>query len=725
MVKRVTNLKHHWHTGRGLLFSPYLITPFIFLIFICFVSVFSRAENKAKKTGEMNILLVTLDTTRADRIGCYGYKEAKTPNLDSIALNGVMFSNAYCQVPLTLPSHCSILTGTYPLYHQVRNNGFYYLTPEYLTLAEILKERGFKTAAFVSSFTVDSRFGIDQGFDFYDDKFIEGEVLKNFRSERKADKVFASFSHWLDEYFSQKFFCWIHFFDPHVPYDPPPPFREEFSERPYDGEIAYMDHYIGKMLDKLKEKNVFDNTLIILIGDHGEAFGEKGEIDHGFFIYDVTLRVPVIFYSQNYLPKGLAINARVRLIDIMPSILEMLTIPVGKEVQGVSLLPYIEGRRRDDLPSYIETYSPRENHGCSELIGLINGEWKYIQAPKPELYNLKSDPQEEKNVIRQEEKITSSMRRELKEKIRKFSSKKDAGKRKLTTEERERLRSLGYIGNVPSEAASTKPLSDPKDKIGEYRLFFQGNEYETQGNFQKATKYYEELLDLNPNTPGNYVRLALIYQKMRKTKDAVQLLEQGRERIPDSLIILSALSFSYFRERRFKKALENCQIILKKNPKFFDILVLSGTIMWEKQKWVEALRYFEKAIEIEPENKILQLRYAFCLVAVGRSKDALEVYMRLKQEYPRDYWVYRDLAIAHHSMGNLDIARDNLKRAAEINTATETYFDTAVILEKIGDLKGAIKYLKLYLEMTTEVSTSRKKQAKKTLAQWQNRLKIH
>jgi len=304
--------------------SLILIPLFVILIFVCSPFVFSMAQSEAKKNSEVNILLVTLDTTRADRIGCYGYEEAKTPNMDSLALDGVVFSNAYCQVPLTLPSHCSILTGTYPLYHQVHNNGFYYLSPSCLTLAEILKERGFKTAAFVSSFTVDSRFGIDQGFDFYDDKFMEEEILKNFTSERKAEKVFASFSNWLDENYRQKFFCWIHFFDPHVPYDPPPPFKEEFSGRPYDGEIAYMDHYIGKMLEKIKEKNIADNTLIILAGDHGEAFGEKNEVDHGFFIYDVTLRVPLIFYSQNYLPKGLAVNARVRLIDIMPSILEML-----------------------------------------------------------------------------------------------------------------------------------------------------------------------------------------------------------------------------------------------------------------------------------------------------------------------------------------------------------------------------------------------------------------
>ncbi|GAH87365.1 unnamed protein product, partial [marine sediment metagenome] len=235
--------------------------------------------------------------TRTDRLGCYGYQKAKTQNLDSIAANGVLFMNAYCQVPLTTPSHCSILTGTYPLYHQVRNNGNYSLSPDLTTLAEILKGRGFQTAAFVSSFTVDSRLGLDQGFDVYDDNFVEGQAFKSLNSERKAENVFASFSRWLDQNQSGQFFCWVHFFDPHLPYDPPSPFREEFPDDPYDGEIAYMDHYTGKVVEKLREKKLLGRTLIILAGDHGEAFGEKEEVGHGIFLYEGTMRVPLLFYA--------------------------------------------------------------------------------------------------------------------------------------------------------------------------------------------------------------------------------------------------------------------------------------------------------------------------------------------------------------------------------------------------------------------------------------------
>lgn len=600
------------------------------LIAIGLTLILLEVRGETKKTDDLNVLLVTLDTTRADHVGCYGYEKAKTPNIDFLAAEGIMFSNAYCQVPLTLPSHCSLLTGTYPLYHQVHNNGFYYLDPSHTTIAEVLRKEGFKTGAFVSSFTVDSRFGLDQGFDFYDDTFAEKEMLKSFRSEKRAEKVFASFSQWLDENFDQNFFCWIHFFDPHVPYDPPPPFKEDFPESPYDGEISYMDHYIGQILDELREKDIFDKTIIILAGDHGEAFGEKDEIDHGYFIYDVTLRVPLIFYSPKYLPQGKVVEARVRLIDVMPTVLEMLAIPIGEEVQGVSLLPYIEGRTKQSLSSYIETYFPRENYGCSELIGLIHGDWKYVQAPKPELYDLKSDPREENNVFQKEEKVASILMKKLEGMISEFSLKKKTERRRLTSQEKERLRSLGYVDSGLLKARTEPYLPDPKDKIGEYRLFFQGNVYETRGDYSKAKKYYEQLLCLNPDVPHNYVRLAYLYQLMDKTEEAVQLLEQGRERIPDSKIVLTGLGFAYLKLGKRKEALETCQLVLRLDPKFFDVLFLAGTIMWMEKRWAEALDYFDDALAIEPENKVLQQRHAFCLRAVRKRQNSWKKYQRLK-----------------------------------------------------------------------------------------------
>ncbi len=260
-----------------------LLATAIFIIaalaFIIFKGKSSENLNRINKTP--NLIIITLDTTRMDHLGYDGYQGARTPNLDFLAGQGVSFDNCFSPAPLTLPSHCSIMTGTYPLHHGVRNNGSYYLSPELKTLAECFRESGYRTAAFVSSFTLDSRFGLDQGFEFYDDNFNENEVLKNFRSERTADKTCNRWMSWLDRLEGGPFFAWLHFYDPHLPYNPPSPFKEEFSRHPYDGEIAFMDSVVGKVLRHLEEENLLKDTLLVIAGDHGEALGEK--LTTGFF----------------------------------------------------------------------------------------------------------------------------------------------------------------------------------------------------------------------------------------------------------------------------------------------------------------------------------------------------------------------------------------------------------------------------------------------------------
>jgi arylsulfatase A-like enzyme/Flp pilus assembly protein TadD len=681
------------------------------------------AQPEIKRTSDLNVLLITLDTTRADHIGCYGYLRAKTPTIDQLARDGVKFVNAYAQVPLTLPSHSSIMTGTYPLYHQVHDNGYYYLGSENETLAKILKKNGYKTAAFVSSFTVDSRFGIGQGFDLYDDKFLDDEILKNFRSERKADKVFASFSPWFDKNYSQKFCCWVHLYDPHLPYDPPPPFKQEFYDHPYDGEIAFADFYLGKIIAKLKEKNILGKTLIVIAGDHGEALGEKRELDHGFFLYEDTLRVPLIFCSSMALPQGTVIYPRARLIDVLPTILDLIKISVPKETQGTTLLPYITGQKKEPLTSYIETYFPLENFGWSPLLGLVDGEWKYIQAPRPELYNLKSDPREENNLFERETKVAKDEAGKLAEVIRRYSRNDPQKKRTLTPEEEERLRSLGYIGGGGASKASGQSLSDPKDKIEDYILYFRGNLMETEGQFEKAAECYREVNRRNPEAPWFYVNLGMLDMKMNKVADAVQILEQARAKFPDSLMILSRLMSFYLRAERWDDGFATGQAILKLDPRNFDALFLAGSVTAKMGKWEEALSFYKKALEIEPENKILRQRRAYALAAQGRSKEALDLYSRLKEEYPADVSIDLELGQVYELLGDRGKAHEILSRAVEGHPSPETYYAYAIHVAKSGDLKKAVPWLKKYLETTPEVDTPRKNKARETLAQWEKSLK--
>jgi arylsulfatase A-like enzyme/Tfp pilus assembly protein PilF len=679
------------------------------------------SPNPVKKDSSLNVLLVTLDTTRADRLGCYGYKKARTPNLDRLAAEGVRFSDVYCQVPLTTPSHCSILTGTYPIYHQVHNNGSYVLRPELVTLAEVLKEHGFGTAAFVGSFTVDSRFGLAQGFDVYDDKFAEGQAFKALNSERKADKVFAAFSGWLNKNQAQPFFCWVHFYDPHLPYDPPAPYNEEFAASPYDGEIAYVDFYLGKTIEALREKNLLAKTLIVVAGDHGEAFGEKIEAGHGIFLYDGTMKVPLILYAQDHLPAGRIVGSRVRLIDIMPTILDMLSIPAGRQVQGTSLLPFAGKGKKTDLSSYLETYFPRENYGWSELVGLVDGDWKYIKAPREELYNLKSDPGETKNVLGREPKVAADMRAELVDLIARDSSEIESEKRALSAAENEKLRSLGYVGY--STETSSGPLPDPKDMTGELEMNQEAEQLELAGNYSEAAKIYEAILKLRPGAPTSYINLALVQAKMSQFEAAVGVLEQGVSRIPGSEMLMARLAHTYMVMGRLKKALDAWQALLVIDPRYFDALLASGWILDFMGKGEEARAYFERALEVEPENRFLRKYYAMNLGKGGDLKAAISVYERLAQDYPDDYEVFQDLGTAYGYAGDLSRAIDSLKKAISLHPTPSAYFNLAVALRKVGSIEEAVKTLRLYLENPEGESEESIRMARQELSNLERLLK--
>jgi len=677
--------------------KPFLIASILLALAAVFLAVFfiQIPPKKIIPDSGLNVLLITLDTTRADRLGCYGYPRAKTPNIDFLCQNGVQFLNAYCPVPLTCPSHCSILTGTTPVYHQVRNNGSYYLSPEIQTLAEVLKTNSWKTAAFVSSFTVDSRFGLDQGFDTYDDLLSPNLPYKGLNSERRADAVYSSFSRWLDENSTSHFFSWVHFFDPHIPYDPPSPYREEFLDNPYDGEIAYMDFYVGKIVEKLEEHDLLEKTLIVLAGDHGEAFGEKQEEWHGVFIYESTIRVPLFFYCADNFPSGVRVEARVRLIDLMPTVLDIMKIQVPEEVQGVSLLPYMGGKDKQDLSTYIESYYPRENYGWSELVGLIDGTYKYIQAPRPELYNLSLDPGEEKNLIEEENKVAQEKKEKLENIIKSSISPIVTSKRALSFEERERLRSLGYIS--ASESPSGEELPDPKDRIDELLMIQRARDYESEGKFLEAATIYEEILALRPNVAESYVNLALMKTEMREFDETVRILEKGLEKMPESEALLSRLGHTDMLLGRRKKALDTFGLVLKNNPRHFDALLASARILDLTGQKEDAQNHYRKALEVEPENKVARKNYASSLASTKRFDQAISIYIGLKKDYPDDWEILQYLGIAMGLAGDVSSSIENLEKAASLHPNPVAYYNLAVGKKQMGDLEEAVRYLKLYL----------------------------
>src|SRR6266446_1035852 len=355
------------------------------------------------KKPTFNVVLITIDTLRADHVGCYGYKQIKTPNIDSVAADGVRFERAFTPVPVTLPSHTAILTGTYPMLSGVHDFSGNKLSPQQVTLATVLKQAGYVTGAVVASAVLDSRFGLNQGFDFYYDHFdfsrLEEANLEEM--ERPGNVVADQVLEWLGKNSQKKFFLWMHLYDPHYPYRPPEPYRHEYAAQPYDGEIAFADEQVGRLLRFLKDNGLYQNTVIVLSGDHGESLGEHGEKTHGFFIYNVTMHVPLIIrLPENRLPENAAARAvadPVSLVDLMPTILRTVGLEIPSQVQGRSLLLQLRDDRtvRDrsdqaarDRVLYGETFMPRIHFNWSELRGTENTKYHFIDATRYELYDL-------------------------------------------------------------------------------------------------------------------------------------------------------------------------------------------------------------------------------------------------------------------------------------------------------------------------------------------------
>src|SRR5437868_4872731 len=396
-----------------------------------------------------NVVVITIDTLRADHLGCYGYKQVHTPNIDALAASGVKFERAFTPVPITLPSHTVIFTGTYPMLNGMHDFSANRLGPEPPTLALVLKENGYATGAVVASAVLDSRFGLNRGFDFYYDHFDFNRLEEsNIEEMERPGNVVADVTlDWLSQNYQKKFFLWMHLYDPHFPYRPPTPYANEYRDHPYDGEIAFADAQVGRLIHFLKMKDLYKNTLIVLSGDHGESLGEHGEKTHGFFIYNATLHVPLLIH----LPGGSSpkvVPALVNLADLMPTVLQALKVEVPSQVQGRNLLSLMKTTAQGDSRGlYAETFLPRLHFNWSELRSIESEKYQFIEAPKPELYDLAKDPAETQNLYAEKKAVAEELRASLRKLISQYSAGHElAEMTALDPALMERLKSLGYAG---------------------------------------------------------------------------------------------------------------------------------------------------------------------------------------------------------------------------------------------------------------------------------------
>jgi len=679
------------------------------MVLISLAGFISFSQAKIIKNRDGNILLITLDTTRADKIGIYGCQEVKTPNIDSLARAGIYFENVYTPVPLTLPAHCSILTGTYPIYHQVRNHGYYILDQRIETLAEIMQKNGYSTSAFISSFTVDSRFGLDQGFDVYNDDLLIG--IKGYNSERRAEEVFEDFSEWFHKNTADQFFCWLHFFDPHDPYDPPEPFRSEYESDKYLGEIAYVDLYVGKVVDLLKAKRILEKTLIVIVGDHGEAFGEHEEFGHQIFCYEENLKVPLILYAPERIPENLVHKGRVNLIDVMPTILDYGQLKIPDYVQGISLVPLIDRNKTINREFYVESIYAQEALGCAPTEGIIQGDFKFLRLPKAELYNLKTDHEEKNNLFSKEARLSRKLLKRLDELIKTYSSNKFDPQSKLSQEEKRRLASLGYIVGTRS-SARTQSLIDPKDGIKGYNYFLKGTQFLGDKNFEEAEKFLKRAITIIPSFSTTYSRLADVYLKQGREYRAMSLFEEAIQDNPSAHILRFEYAQLLGKLNRMDEAVKVLEELSTLNLPDIGSAIYSilGEIFLKKEKYDRSIDDFNEALDLEPESIYIKEQLAVALYRSGRFKEALEIYLELEKEEPLNLVFLKNLAIIYTHVHEYEKAISYLEKIISLfPDLPDTYYNYALLLAENDKFEKAVLNMEKFLELHDKDDPMKKK----------------
>jgi arylsulfatase A-like enzyme/cytochrome c-type biogenesis protein CcmH/NrfG len=618
-----------------------------------------------------NVVVITIDTLRPDHLGCYGYKQIHTPNIDALAASGVRFERAYTAVPVTLPSHTVIFTGTYPTFSGMHDFAGNKLGPNQQTLAAVLKDDGYTTAAVVASAVLDSRFGLNRGFDFYYDHFDFNRLDEsNIEEMERPGNVVADVTlDWLKQNDQKKFFLWMHLYDPHYPYRPPAPYDAEYEGRPYDGEIAFADEQVGRLIRFLKERNLYQNTLIVLSGDHGESLGEHGEKTHGFFIYNATLHVPLIFHMPAALATTKAPKELVNLADLMPTILHILQVDVPSDVQGRNLVPLIEGKPEGDSRSlYAETFLPRLHFNWSELRSVETDKYHFIESPKPELYDLSADPEELHNVVHEKQAVAAELSARLKSLIVQNSVGHElAEKTGLDPALMERLKSLGYAGfsgGGPTEA-NAKSLPDPKDRVAAYELFSEAMAESQHGEYDQSADKLLAMLKTEPESvPAHYI-LGMNYYRMHQFGLAIEQLQRVMQLSPEYALAAYQLGLAYARNGDMDHAEQTLKRTLELDPTNFDAAYNLGAVYLQKKMIPEAAAALRQSASINPDYAQAHKALGDVLLYEGQVDDALAELRHAADIQPDSPAIHASLAKAFAAKGMDHEAREEMRRAQQ------------------------------------------------------------
>ena len=645
------------------------------------------------RRADQNILLVTIDTLRADAMSSYG-GPARTPNLDRLAAGGTRFDFAHAHAVLTRPSHTSILTGTYPYEHGVRDHSGYRLKPGTGTIASLLKQHGFATGAFVGGVPLERRFGLDGGFDVYDDRFGRTGNDSDFAlAERPAGEVVDAALKWIGGQ-QGRWFAWVHVFDPHAPYAPPPPFDTEYAGKLYYGEIAYVDKALGPLFDAAGRSS--RPTFVVVTSDHGEGLGDHGELTHGLLAYETTLRVPLIMTQLTGSSPSSA-SKRVshypaRHVDLVPTLLDAVGLAAPAGLPGHSLLPGAPQPRDEDVSSYFEAMSAMLNRGWAPLQGVIAGREKYIDLPIPELYDLSADPQEKANLA----DTHADRRRVLETRLQDFHAAPPGERFAESPDVAAKLQSLGYTsGSAPRKAKYTED-DDPKNLMPLDQWIQQGIEAWQHGRKAEALQIYERIITTRPSMaigyrnlaflqwqngdahgairtlerafhasaiePGMTTQLGSYLAEAGRPTDAISLLEPLASRTPADPDALNALGIAYARAGQADKSATVFHRVLDENPSNVQALENVGTLEMQRGNLPGARRALEQAVAIDPRSARAHNGLAVVAMRSGRRDEAFTQWKRAVELAPNDFDALYNLATELDAAGRRDEARPFLDR---------------------------------------------------------------
>jgi arylsulfatase A-like enzyme/Tfp pilus assembly protein PilF len=653
------------------------------------------APAPVRREPGLDVLLVTIDTLRADALGSYGKASAATPWMDRLAREGVRFAQADAQNVVTLPSHANILSGRYPLDHGVRDNSGFRFPAGVETMATLLKRAGYRTGAFVSAFPLDSRFGLDRGFDVYDDRLGDPEARSAFlMQERSGARTVEEARKWMDGAAGAKTFTWVHLYEPHFPYVPPEPFAARYASSPYHGEVAYTDSVLAPLLEPLLQAGKGGRTLVVLTADHGEGLGEHGEKTHGIFAYETTLRVPLVLFAPRLLDARV-VDEPVRHVDILPTVLDALGLASPAGLPGRSLLPAAAGHRAEAPPSYFEALSSSVNRGWAPLTGIIRNRVKLIDLPIPELYDLAADPHETQNLAATKPQLLEEVRGAL---AQARAADPGISRAEESAEARERLRSLGYVsGSAPPKTRYTED-DDPKRLIGLDSEIQEVVTLYQAGDLPGAIARVRAVLEVRPDMALALQNLAFLQREAGDLGGAVATLRRSLAVHPQDTDA-AALLGAYLNEAgRGEESAAVLQVYAERKDPDLDILLARGAALAQSGRTKEAIATFERALSIDPSNAAAKANLGTVYLMVRdyrRGRALMEEALALDPDVSR---AHNALGVIAAETGHAAEAIAHWKRAVELNPREwDTLFNLGKLLRRQGREAEARPYLERFV----------------------------